>query len=258
MKTLLKAIHLRKEYVYRKNLFSPKIITKALDYASLEIFENETLGLIGGSGSGKTTLGQLIAGLELPDYGSIEFKGKDIGGLKGKEKKEIHGKIQIVFQNVADHIDSRLTIGEAIGESIIRCKRIKRDLEPLEMMEVLEIVGLNPSIAYCYINQLDEMDVKKVGIALTVLWQPELIVLDEPTDKLDASIRGQVIDVLQKIKELYGMSYLFISKDLNAAKKICDRIAIMHEGRIVEIGQAKSIIENPESEYAREFLDSIL
>ncbi len=258
MKMLLEAIHLRKEYIYRKNLLSPKIIAKALDYASLEIYENETLGLIGGHGSGKTTLGELVAGLAVPDYGRIEFRGKDIGRLKGKDKRGIHGKIQIVFQDVAQHVDSRLTIGEVIGESIISCKRIQKNHEPLEMMEVLEIVDLNPSIAYCYISRLDEMDVKKVGLALAALWRPELIVLDEPTDRLDASIRGQVIDTIQKIKELYGTSYLFISKDLNAAKKICDRIAIMHEGRIVEIGQAKAIMENPESEYAREFLESIL
>ena len=126
------------------------------------------------------------------------------------------------------------------------------------MMELLEMVGLNPSIAYCHISRLDEMDVKKVGIALAALWRPDLIVLDEPTDRLDQSIKGQVIDTIQKIKELYGTSYLFISKDLNTAKKICDRIAIIHEGRIVEIGQVKAIMENPESEYAREFLDSIL
>jgi len=255
MNKLVEAIHLRKEYIYRKNFFSPKVIAKALDYASLEILENEILGLVGGRGSGKTSMGELIAGLSAPDYGRIEFRGKDLCRMK---EREIRGKIQIVFQDVAGHIDSRLTIGKTIEESIDCCKKIKKKLEPLGMMELFEMVELRPSLVTCSIDQLDEIDVKKVGIALAVLWRPQLIVLDEPVDGIDASIRGQVIDILQKIREIYGTSYLFISKDLNAAKKICDRIAIIHNGRIVEVGQAKTIMENPESEYVKQFVESIL
>jgi len=258
MKTLIDAICLKKEYIAGGGILNPVESIKAVDDVSFEIFENEALGLIGGRRSGKTALGEIVAGLSLPDCGLIKFRGEDMANMRGKRRRKLHGRVQIVFQEIAQHVDGRMRIGEIIEGSIANCKKIQNNPKPLGIIEVMNLAGLDVHAYDCRIDELDMLDVKRTGIALAALWRPDLIVLDEPAGKLDASVRGHLVNTLKKLRKEHGMSYLFLSRDLNSAKKICDRLAVIRDGRIVEIGQTEKIMENPESEYAREFLASIL
>ncbi|GEM_PF-1866068 len=258
MEKLIAAISLKKEYIAGGGVSNPVKSLKAVDDVSFEILDNEALGLIGGRGSGKTAVGEIVAGLSLPDSGQIKFRGEDIAMFRGKKRKKFHGRVQIVFQEIEDHVDKRLTIGEIIAESIANCNKIQNIPKPMEAFEAMNLAGLDLAAADCRIGELDMLDVKRTGIALAALWRPDLIVLDEPSGKVNASSRGQLVHTLKRIRKEQGTSYLFLSRDLNVAKKICDRLAIVCDGRIVEAGSSDKIIENPESEYAKEFLASIL
>ena len=258
MEKLIEATGLKKEHIAGGGILKPAKSIKAVDDASFEILDNEALGIIGGRGSGKTAIGEIVAGLSLPDSGQIKFRGEDVTTLRGKKRKKFHGRVQIVFQKIEEHVDRRLTIGEIITDSIANCKKIQNIPKPMEIVEAMDLAGLDLAAANCRLDELDMLDVKKTGIALAALWRPDLIVLDEPAGKVDASARGQLIHTLKRLRKEHGISFLFLSRDLNVAKKICDRLAIVCDGRIVETGSTDKIIENPESEYAREFLASIL
>jgi len=258
MKTIIEAINLKKEYIAGGGILDPALSIKAVDDASFKILENEALGIIGGRGSGKSSVGEIVAGLSLPDSGLIKFGGENVANMRGKTRKKYHGRVQIVFQEIEQHIDTRLTIGQVIAKSIANCKKIQKTQKPLEIAETMNSAGLDMAVADCRIDQLDMLDVKKTGIALAALWKPDLIVLDEPFGKVDASVRRQLIHTLEKLRKEHGATYLFLSRDLNAAIKICDRLAVISDGKIVETGQTDKLIENPQSRYIREFLASIL
>lgn len=253
---LIEAVHLKKENLVPNGISNTTEAVKVLDDVSLEIFREETLGLIGERGSGKRAVGEIVAGLSLPDSGQIKFCGEDIAAMRGMMKRKLHGRVQIVFRDTADHLDRGIEIGKIIGKSIANCEKVQKDPKPLGMIEAMDLAGLDQTAADCRVGELETADVKRTGIALAALWRPDLIVLDEPFAHIDTCSRASMIRTLERIRDELGTAYLLLSRDLSLAKKICDRLAFIREGKIVETGRTGKIVENPETEYAREFLAS--
>jgi oligopeptide/dipeptide ABC transporter ATP-binding protein len=228
--------------------------TVALDDVSISIGRGETLGVVGESGSGKTTLGRVIASLEILDSGSIEFDGVTVSSLRGGELRRARRGFQVVFQNPSSSLDRRIVVGRLLSEPL-EIHGIGTDGERrVAVLEMMDRVGLQRSSAEAYIHELSGGQRQRVAIARALMLSPALIVADEPTSALDVSIQAQVLTLMQELKQELGLSYLFISHNLAVVRYMADRIAVMHRGRIVEIGASESVYAAPRHPYTRDLL----
>ena len=228
----------------------------ALNDISLNIEQGETLGLVGESGSGKSTLGRTLIGLIHPDSGSVRIEGQELVGLSAKDWRQHRKQIQMVFQDPYASLNPRHKIVEAVAQGPIafgenRAKALK------DARELLELVGLGGDAGDRYPHQFSGGQRQRVGIARALALKPRLLIADEAVSALDVSIQAQVLELLKKISGQFDLSVLFITHDLRVAAQICDRIAVMRQGELVELARASDVFYRPQHEYTRRLIDSI-
>lgn len=252
-KKLVEVKHLKQYFGSKKN------VVKAIDDISFEIFEGETFGLVGESGSGKSTTGRALLRLYKPTDGEILFEGKDIAILKkGKELLEFRKEAQMIFQDPYASLDGRMKVRDIIAEGIDIHDLAKTAEERDAMVdELLEIVGLNKEHANRYPHEFSGGQRQRIGIARALAVNPKFIVCDEAISALDVSIQAQIVNLLKRLQKEIGLTYLFIAHDLSMVKYISDRIAVMYRGRIVEMGSADCVYNNPQHPYTKSLLSAI-
>lgn len=233
---------------------------RAVDDLNFDVAKGECVGLVGESGSGKTTTSRLIAKLVKPTAGSIELNGEEIGGIAPRAfaKSGKRRLVQIVFQDPAASLDPRRTAFEAIADPLKRLEGVRESVElSRRIKEISDLVELPHALLCRYPHQLSGGQKARVGIARAISVNPALVVLDEPTSALDVSVQAVVLNQLDKLKRLLGLSYLFVSHDLNVVRLICDRVMVMEAGRIVEQGMVDDLFKNPQHTYTKSLLDAI-
>jgi oligopeptide/dipeptide ABC transporter ATP-binding protein len=230
---------------------------KAVDGVSFEVLRGETLGIVGESGCGKSTMARLINQLIRPTEGLVEFKGQDLASLGEKEVRVSRKSIQMVFQNPYASLDPRKRIKQLIAEplEIHRVGNKKSQLE--RVYELLEVVGLSSYHADRYPHEFSGGQRQRINIARALALNPDVIICDEPVSALDVSVQAQVINLLKDLQKKFDLTYIFISHDLNVVRYMCDRIAVMYLGKIVEIGKYDEIYENPQHPYTKALLSAI-
>ena len=234
------------------------MLIEAVKDVSFYIGENESFGLIGESGSGKSTIANLVMRLIEPSFGRIQLFGKDVTGLEEKEMRKLRKDLQIIFQYTESVLDPQMTIDELIKEPLIVHGIVKpRDLED-ETERLLRLVGLPVTERWKLPGQLSGGQNQRVVIARAIASKPRLIVCDEPVSALDVSVQGQILNLLSDLRRELGLSYLFISHDLKVVKHMCDRIAVMYKGELVETGSAEKILNSPEHSYTKKLIESML
>ncbi len=220
-----------------------KEIVPAVDGVSLALSEGETLGLVGESGCGKSTLARLILGLERVTEGRIYYQGQEITGLDYTKLCDVRQNIQMVFQDSYASFDPFYTVAGIIGEPLTNFGNNGRSLGN-EINSIMERVGLEPAYASRYPHELSGGQLQRVGIARALILYPKLLLCDEPVSSLDFAIKAQILGLLKDLKQQLGLTYLFISHDLSAIRYICDRVAVMYLGKIVEILSMRRLLED--------------
>lgn len=257
-KPLLRVMNVEKEYLVKTQLFQPNKTFKAVNDVSFEMYEGETLGLVGESGCGKSTLGNAILQLDPATKGQIFYKDLDITLLSKNELKDLRKEIQIIFQDPFASLNPKITVGEAILEPMKVHKLYKNDKERKEQVfDLLEKVGLLPEHYDRYPHEFSGGQRQRIGIARTIAVNPKLIICDESVSALDISVQAQVLNLLNDLKDNFGFTYLFISHDLAVVKYISDQIIVMNKGEIEEQNEADALIANPQMPYTQKLIDAI-
>lgn len=239
---------------------APKPAFRAVDGISFTVAKGETLGLVGESGCGKSTTSMMITRLIDPSGGKIVFDGTDIGAIPAKQfaASPHRRRIQMVFQDPTDSLNPRFTAERAIADPIMRMGTITgRDALRARCEELARLVGLPVELIDRFPHQLSGGQKARVGIARAIALDPDLVILDEPTAALDVSVQAVVLNLLEELKGRLGMSYLFVSHDLNVVRLLCDRVIVMRTGAIVEQGTAEEVLGAPKAEYTKELLTAI-
>lgn len=230
---------------------------KAVDGVSIDINAGETLGLVGESGCGKSTLGKAVVRLLAPTEGTIEFDGRDVSHLSKKEMKPIRRDVQMIFQDPAESLNSRHTVGNLISEAFEIHGIGDPEWRRVRTLELLEQVGLPASAAEKFPFEFSGGQRQRIGIARSIALEPKLIVCDEPVSALDVSIQSQILNLLLDLQQQMGLAYLFIAHDLAVVKHISDRIAIMYLGQLMELGGADEVYADPRHPYTRALIAAI-
>ena len=255
-KVLLETRELKK-YFYNKSGLRVKSTVKAVDGIDLVIHEGETVGLVGESGCGKSTFGRAILRLQEPTAGQIFYKGKQIQRLPFKEMRQYRREMQIIFQDPAASLNPRKTIIDSVKLPLQVNKIGTKEEQQKKAEEMLRYVELNPSNWYKYPHEMSGGQKQRAMIARALILHPSFIVCDEPVSALDVSIQAQVLNLMKKIQKEENLSYLFISHDLSVVRFLCDKIAVMYLGQIIELGSKKEIFENPLHPYTQALMSAI-
>ena len=230
---------------------------RAVDGVSLRIESGETLGLVGESGSGKSTLCRAVLQLLKPSSGSVRFEGSEIAGLSRRQMRPLRRQVQMVFQDPYASLNPRRRIGQIVGEPLRLQGVAAGEERRRQVQELLAKVGLSPEHYDRYPHEVSGGQRQRIGIARALALRPKLIVADEPVSALDVSIRAQVLDLLAELQEEMGLSYLFVAHDIGVVRHVSDRIAVMHEGKIVEEGSAEQVCERPLHPYTRSLVAAV-
>ncbi len=242
----------------KKGWFGGKEKLEVLKGITLDVFKGESLGLVGESGCGKSTLGRNIIRLLEPEEGTIDFKGIDITHLKGSGLRKLRKEIQIIFQDPYSSLNPRQRIGDAIVEPMKVHGLFANQAErKAKAAELLEKVGLKAEQFNRYPHEFSGGQRQRIGIARALAVEPELIVCDESVSALDVSVQAQVLNLLNDLKDEFGLTYLFISHDLSVVKYFCDRIAVMNKGEIVELDQSEKVFFEPQDGYTKSLIEAI-
>jgi ABC-type oligopeptide transport system ATPase subunit len=227
---------------------------KALDAVSLTVRRGESFGLVGESGSGKTTLTRCVLRLDEASSGRILFDGIELAKLKAAEMRRLRARLQIVFQDPYASLDPRMSVRDIVCEPMwihrAHLRLTRRALEA-RARELMELVGLAALHLDRFPHEFSGGQRQRIGIARALSVNPEFLILDEPTSALDVSVQAQILNLLHELQKRLGLTYLFISHDLGVIRYICDRVALIHRGRIVEEGDTEEVFERPQSDYAR-------
>ncbi|UNZ17488.1 dipeptide ABC transporter ATP-binding protein [Streptomyces sp. 891-h] len=231
---------------------------KAVDGISFDLHKGETLGIVGESGCGKSTVAKLVTHLEQPTSGTIRYKGEDITRLSGRALKAVRRNIQMVFQDPYTSLNPRMTVGDIVGEPFdIHPEVAPKGDRRRKVQELLDVVGLNPEYINRYPHQFSGGQRQRIGIARGLALRPEVIVADEPVSALDVSVQAQVVNLMERLQDEFGLSYMFIAHDLSIVRHISDRVAVMYLGKIVEIGTETEIYDHPTHPYTQALLSAV-
>ena len=256
---LLEVTDLVKHFPVRRGLLFDREVdrVRAVDGVSFSVARGETLGLVGESGSGKSTLSRAVLGLLAPTSGSVRFEGREIAGLSRRQMRPLRPEMQMVFQDPYASLNPRKRVGQIVGEPLrIQGRASGAELRG-QVHELLERVGLSPEHHDRYPHEFSGGQRQRIGIARALALRPKLIVADEPVSALDVSIRAQILDLLADLQEELGLAYVFVAHDIGVVRHVSDRIAVMHEGRIVEQGPADQVCERPSDPYTQTLLAAV-
>lgn len=255
---LLKILNVSKIYLTKGFLFKKDTSFTAVNDVSFNLYEGETLGLVGESGCGKSTLGNAILQLDKASSGAIFYKGEDITNISKEKLRSLRKEIQLIFQDPYSSLNPRIPVGKAIMEPMKVHKLYTNYKERKEKtLELLQRVGLNEEHFYRYPHEFSGGQRQRIGIARTIAVNPKLIICDESVSALDISVQAQVLNLLNELKENFGFSYIFISHDLAVVKYMSDQLVVMNKGKIEEIGEADAIYSQPESAYTKSLIEAI-
>ncbi|MGB0895986.1 MAG: ABC transporter ATP-binding protein [Flavobacteriaceae bacterium] len=255
---LLRVVNVNKTYVTKGFLFENDTEFKAVNNVNFNLYEGETLGLVGESGCGKSTLGNAILQLDKATSGQIFYKGQDITNISKSELRALRKEIQLIFQDPYSSLNPRIPIGKAIMEPMRVHKLYANDNErKAKTLELLKRVGLEESHFYRYPHEFSGGQRQRIGIARTIAVNPKLIICDESVSALDISVQAQVLNLLNELKENFGFSYIFISHDLAVVKYMSDQLVVMNKGEIEEIGEADAVYAQPKTTYTKTLIDAI-
>lgn len=256
--TLLEVNNLKKHFPIQKGILQRTVgHVKAVDGINLHIKEGETLGLVGESGCGKTTAGRTILRLLEPTEGEVFYKGKPVFQASSAEMRKLRREMQVIFQDPYGSLNPRMTVGDIVGEGIKIHGLMSESERKERVKELLERVGLDARYIHRYPHEFSGGQRQRVGIARALALNPSFIVCDEAVSALDVSVQAQIINLLIDLKEEFGLSYLFIAHDLSVVKHICDRIAVMYLGKLVEVADSEELFNNPLHPYTKALISAI-
>lgn len=243
----------KKELPFQKSQY-----VQAVTDVSIEIFKGETFGLVGESGCGKSTFANASLGLLKPTEGQIRFRGEDIQNISADRMKELRKDMQKIFQNPAASLNPRFNVLELISEPLIIRGGFSAEERKEKVIQMLNNVGLSEADLYRYPSDFSGGQQQRIAIARALILNPEYLVCDEPVSALDVSVHAQILNLLMDMQKKMGITYLFISHNLAVVKKICDRLAIMYLGKVVEYGEADKIFANPKHPYTKALISAVL
>jgi oligopeptide/dipeptide ABC transporter ATP-binding protein len=230
---------------------------RAVDGVSLDVWPGETLGLVGESGCGKSTLGKTVMGIFPPTAGDIRFLGREIGGLRGAARRRVAKDLQYVYQDPGASLDPRWKIRRLLHEPLVIHSALGRAEREAEVQAILRAVGLPDAHLDLYPHELSGGQQRRVGLARILTLRPRLVILDEPTSGLDVSVQASVLKLFRGLQAAFALTYLFISHDLAVVRTMCQRVAVMYLGRIVELGDTAALFEAPRHPYTRSLLAAV-
>ena len=260
MTPIVRVSDLAVHFPVRRGIGGPKAVVRAVDGVSLEVLAGETLGLVGESGSGKTTLGRAMLRLVEPTAGTVEFEGRDITSLGERELRPLRRRMQPVFQDPHAALNPAMTIGDAVAHPLlIQGLAPDRVTARRQAAAMLERVGITPAPVFLdrYPEDLSGGQKQRIVLARALVTGPSLVVADEPVAMLDMSVRALVLDLMARLGRELGLTYVLITHDLATARLLCDRVAVMYLGRVVEIGPAGTVLAEPRHPYTKALLDAV-
>ena len=256
---LLRVRNLVKQFPIKKGLLFERTVdhVNAVDDVSFDIHRGKTLGLVGESGSGKSTTGYCVLQVLRPTSGSVLFDGRELTETSGDELRRMRRRMQLVFQDPHSSLDPRMTVGDIVEEPLAIHRVGTRRERRARVRELLDTVGFDPTFTNRYPHEFSGGQRQRIGIARALALSPDLLVLDEPVSALDVSIQAQILNLLKDLQREFGLTYLFIAHDLAVVRTMSDRIAVMNEGKIVEVGLAEDVYGSPKEVYTRELLAAV-
>ena len=255
--TLLPLLQVRGLHVHFRVSAGKRQTVKAVDGVNLTVKDGETLGIVGESGSGKSTLGRAITRLCKSTTGSIEFRGAEVLKLRGLSLRRYRREVQMIFQDPYSSLNPRMTIGQIIGEPLRIHGQFSRHARQERLEKLMADVGLAPNLASRYPHEFSGGQRQRIGIARALAVGPSLVVADEPVSALDVSVRAQTINLLERLQDDHGLTFLFIAHDLSVVQHISNRVAVMYAGQIVEIADCKDIYDAAAHPYTIALLSAV-
>jgi len=255
---LVRVRDLKKHFPIAKGLFRRQVgAVRAVDGVSFDVRRGETLGLVGESGSGKSTTGRVILQLDQATEGTVHFEDVELTATKGGQLRKLRPRMQMIFQDPHASLNPRMTVGSIIGEPLMEHNEAKGRERRQRIEELLSLVGLDPTHANRYPHEFSGGQRQRIGIARAIALNPDFIVCDEPIAALDVSIQAQVVNLMEDLQDVLGLTYLFISHDLSMVRHIADRVAVMYLGKIMELADVDQLYNQPKHPYTSALLSAV-